>query len=95
MSSWKFLRAAALYELIFGGKKHNPHNSVPHSYNFSREAELDEKYDRLSARIDELKGRLDEVDYESDLYDDLQDELDDLRNDLDFLEDERFDYDDY
>ena len=71
MSFWNFLGAAALYELIFGEKKHNPHNSVPHSYNFSREAELDEKYDRLSARIDELEGRLDEVDYESDLYDDI------------------------
>lgn len=95
MSFWSFLGAAALFELIFSGKNHNSRNSASRTYSSSREAELDEKYDRLSARIDELEGRLYEVDYESDLYDDLQDEIDNLRDDLDNLDDERFDYNDY
>lgn len=95
MGFWNLLGLACLLDKIFGGKKRTYGSSYTPNYDPAREAELDDRYFRLSERIDDLESRLDALDPDSELYEDLEDDIELLRDELDELEEERDYLDDY
>ena len=95
MSFWNMFGLACLFDAIFGKRNRNTGYYRSQIYDPLREAELDERYNRLSERIDDLECRLDDIDPDSELYDDLYDDVEFLRDELDDLYEERDYYDDY